>query len=169
MRGYTLIELLVVITIIAIVVAIGVATFSYAQKVSRDGRRIADVRSIEAALELYYTKNRIYPTAIATGWTNSSAQPGTWINQALTGYEAFTPTYMRAVPNDPVNTGNYAYWYQSYSPVGYKVMVRMELSNSHAKNTADGGVCDGWFEVFTANYQNRKPTAADDAAVCNTP
>lgn len=164
--GFTLIELMIAVTIMAVLIVIASTTFSYAQKLSRDGRRISDLRSIEAALELYYSKNKAYP--LVSSWTNSGDAPGSWISQGSTGEEAFTPSYMRAVPNDPLNNAVYRYYYVT-DRQNYKVMVRMELSNKIAKNSADGGACDGWFEIFTAGYQANKAPPALDATICNTP
>lgn len=154
-RGFTIIELMVVVSIIAILSAIGIATFVYAQKQSRDARRISDLRSIESALELYFAKNRLYPSN--TLWRNSKDFPGTWITQSIIDRESFTPTFLPAVPNDPSNTSkSYAYWSYVYG-YNYKVMVHMELNNKQAKNTSDGGVCDGWYEIFTPTMQSARP------------
>lgn len=60
-RGFTLMELLVVIAIISILVAISIASYSTAQKKSRDSRRVADMKAIQNAWEQYYADNQSYP------------------------------------------------------------------------------------------------------------
>lgn len=66
--GFTLLELLVVIGIIAILVALGAVSFSSAQKKARDTRRKADLKSMQEALESYYSVcNYTYPPAINNG------------------------------------------------------------------------------------------------------
>jgi len=55
--GFTLLELLIVIAIIGILVAIGTASYSNAQKKSRDARRQGDLKAIQNAFEQYYSKN----------------------------------------------------------------------------------------------------------------
>jgi len=66
-KGFTLIELLVVIAVIAILVTIGLTSFSSAQKKARDARRKSDLRDIKNALEEYYsTCGFVYPTSGAT-------------------------------------------------------------------------------------------------------
>lgn len=60
--GFTLIELMVVISILAILVAIGVTSYSTIRKNSRDSIRKSDLHSIQNALEQYYGKNETYTT-----------------------------------------------------------------------------------------------------------
>lgn len=62
-RGFTLMELLVVIAIIGILIAIAVASYSTAQKKSRDSRRIGDMKQLQNAWEQYYADNgSTYPS-----------------------------------------------------------------------------------------------------------
>ena len=96
-RGFTLIELLVVIAIIGILASIVLASLDTARKKGRDARRIADIKQVQLALELYYDAN------------NSSYPVGTWA--ALTA--ALTPAYISALPTDPTGGATYTYTYQS--------------------------------------------------------
>jgi general secretion pathway protein G len=62
--GFTLLELLVVISIIGILIALGVAAFSTAQRKTRDARRRGDMQAAQDALEQYYAANGAsYPDA----------------------------------------------------------------------------------------------------------
>lgn len=63
MRGFTMIELLVVATIIVLLSAIGLVSFSAAGKGARDGKRKADMEQLRSALELYRTAVGTYPVA----------------------------------------------------------------------------------------------------------
>jgi type II secretion system protein G len=62
-RGFTLIELLVVIAIIGLLSAIVLASLNTARTKAQDAARISDVKSLETAMELYYSANNGYPTS----------------------------------------------------------------------------------------------------------
>lgn len=66
-KGFTLLEMLVVVGIVGLLSASAVVIFSNARMKSRDTRRVAYVKQITDALELYYLHNGIYPTAITAG------------------------------------------------------------------------------------------------------
>lgn len=93
-RGFTLIELLVVIAIIGILSSVVLASLNSARKKGRDARRVADIKQIQLALELYYDANGAYPSAISTS-------------------TLVTPGYIAALPLDPTNGANY-----NYTPYG---------------------------------------------------
>lgn len=70
LRGFTLVEMLIVIAIIAILISLGVVSFSSAQKKGRDSKRRADMKAVQAAWEQYYADNNgSYPATCAVGTT----------------------------------------------------------------------------------------------------
>ncbi len=110
-KGFTLIELLVVIAIIGILSSVVLASLNSARVKARDARRVADLKQIQVALELYYDANSHYPAA-----TLSSA---------------LAPTYISAVPTDPLDSTAYAYAYSAASnPTGYHLGASLEQSGS---------------------------------------
>jgi prepilin-type N-terminal cleavage/methylation domain-containing protein len=115
-RGFTLIELLVVIAIIGILASIVLASLDSARKKGRDARRIADIKQIQLALELYYDANSVYPPA-------------------LTSANLVTPGYISVLPNDPTNGAAYSYapWASTGSAStcsSYHLGASLETSNS---------------------------------------
>lgn len=89
-RGFTLIELLVVIAIIGILSSVVLASLNSARKKGRDARRIADVKQLQLALELYYDANGAYPAEIST---TTVVDPG----------------YIATLPTDPSDGSGYPY------------------------------------------------------------
>lgn len=127
-RGFTLIELLVVIAIIGILASIVLVSVNGSRAKGRDAKRIADIRTIQLALEEYYNDNASYPTAL------SSLQPN----------------YISNVPTDPSSPGtpySYVTWNStntqictSNKPIGYHLGAGLEDStNSALQQDADAG------------------------------
>ena len=86
--GFTLLELLIVIAIIGILVSIGVASYSLAQKQSRDQRRRIDVKAVQDAWEQYYADNNgTYPGSCSVSATylpaGLPADPKTGVSYAV--------------------------------------------------------------------------------------
>lgn len=60
-RGFTLIELLVVATIIIVISAIGLVSFTNTGRSARDSKRRADLETVRQALVLYRSEEGSYP------------------------------------------------------------------------------------------------------------
>ena len=97
--GFTLVEILVVVTIIGMLAAIGVASYTTFTKNARNARRKADLEQIRAAIELYRSNNNTYPTSLTV---NCSSVGG------IT--DGSGNTYMSQLPLDP-KCNTYSYYY----------------------------------------------------------
>ncbi len=90
--GFTLIELLVVIGIVSILASMGLSAINYAQSKSRDDKRIADLKVIQSALELYSINavrsgDSAYPYPVRT----VSTENGIYNNPNFTNSLSDTP------------------------------------------------------------------------------
>jgi prepilin-type N-terminal cleavage/methylation domain-containing protein len=87
-QGFTLIELLVVIAIIGLLSTLSILALNQARARARDAKRVADVKQIQTALEMYYNDVGDYPA-------DASITPNKPIYSPTGG------TYMRAIPTPP--------------------------------------------------------------------
>jgi len=135
-KGFTLIELLVVIAIIGILSSVVLASLNSARRKARDARRIADLKQIQIALEMYAgANNGNYPNS------------ATW---AALG-TALAPTYIAVMPNDPLG-GTNTYYYAALGSLttcsSYHLGANLEeTSNPAFSSDVDaataGTVCTG--------------------------
>lgn len=122
-KGFTLIELLVVISIIGFIATLSMVTLKNAREKARDARRLADMKQIQTALDLYYdyNSNNYFPPissdACCDGWDQGPCDG----EQTFIG-ELVTAGLMRATPVDPAGgtgTGCYGYAYYRYGAGSY--------------------------------------------------
>jgi general secretion pathway protein G len=125
-KGFTLIELLVVIAIIGLLSTLAVVALNSARQKSRDSKRVADIKQVQTALELYFADQNGYPSG-STATLGSTGYESLCSNgwQASCGSNT---TYMGLVPSAPTpqdgtcTTGNNPYVYnQTGSGSGYTV------------------------------------------------
>ncbi len=90
--GFTLIELLIVVAIIGIIVTFAIIFLSQSRAKARDAQRLADIKQISTALELYRADEVSYPTIVTPG-------------QSLVGPTSGI-TYVKKLPTNPPPTND---------------------------------------------------------------
>ena len=142
--GFTLIELLVVISIISLLSSVVLASLNSARVKSRDAKRIAELRELSTALELFYHDKGYYPrdtvnATVAGCWRGTA----NWIPDG-SDYNWSNP-YISKQPQDPKDMccwpsgncgsagdpGTYEYWSN-----GQKFMLAARLEDTSNRNRA---------------------------------
>jgi len=107
-KGFTLIELLVVIAISGLLSTLAVVALNNARTKARDSKRLADLKQLQTALELYNTDNNAYPAgnAITLGTADYICLNNTGF---VTSANCGANPYMGLVPADPVAAQSFVY------------------------------------------------------------
>ncbi len=134
-KGFTLIELLVVVAIIGLLATLAIISFGTARTKARDAKRLADIKSLQSALELFNNDNAGYPTGAARVL-------GTGTSVRLCSTEGFVDvapaacgtSIMAGVPKDP-GTDSYTYNAAAVAPsevaATYKIDFKLEKPNGN--------------------------------------
>jgi len=109
--GFTLIELMVVIAIIGLLASILFASFDQSRQQSRDKVRMAILKELQLALELYRAQHHRYPEACNSSPVSAFAGPGftggdPGLHDCMNYIEGasgrpFTPDFISSLPRDP--------------------------------------------------------------------
>src|SRR3989338_1037913 len=147
-KGFTLIELLVVMTIIAILIAAVSASFTNAQIKGRDGKRKADLKAVQQALEVYLQVNGVYPRTKSGRYIVCGLPPGTGIDWGET-FGCNGITYLQQLPKDPTGISPYSYNQQD----DFHYILSAQLENDKDPDISAG--CNS--AMSNHNYCVRNP------------
>jgi prepilin-type N-terminal cleavage/methylation domain-containing protein len=128
--GFTLIEMLIVVAIIGILASIVIIGIGPAQKRSRDARRVADLRQVQTALELYYGKNGSYPNG-------SAAADWPTMETTLIGAGIGTNNLPSDSRGNPASGDGYQY--KSVDGSSYMLRATLEEAGSSLLKTSQRG------------------------------
>ncbi len=133
--GFTLIELMVVIAIIGILSTILYASFDVAKSQSRDKVRMASLKELQLAIELYKAQNGVFPPqgcgTPGSIWAGPGPQPasGATCDNYISG---LAPDFLPALPRDPsqemVNGKGFIYMTNAGGSA-YKIMVHRSVES----------------------------------------
>jgi type II secretion system protein G len=137
-RGFTLIELLVVIAIIGILSAVVLASLNTARAKARDAQRISNIKSLETAMELYYTDHGTYPEDGTANTQHAIAELASYL----------TPKYISTIPDDPLKGTSFQFafqyvWGGTPAGSGYAFRVYLESSSAYCKTGVNVNM--GWW------------------------
>jgi len=116
-KGFTFVEVLVVLTIIGLLSSIIFVGLGGFRARGRDTRRLADLKSIQGGLELFYSKNHVYPQALG---------------DLLTANIGVTK-----LPVDPSNNAAYFYSYKTADQQGYVLSAHLDAVDATDKIYSD--------------------------------
>jgi len=124
-KGFTLVELLVVVAVLGLLTGMVVVSIRHVKAKARDSQRVADITSLSTALGLYHNDFNAYP--IYDGYIED--QENTFAIALITA------DTIVAVPTDPLNTGDYRYYYQSIDGSDYYLEYYLETDSVSGKSS----------------------------------
>lgn len=145
--GFTLIELLIVIAIIGLLATLAIVSLTTAQRKARDTKRIADIKQLQNAVELYYSEVAAYPIPVdltLDSWTE---------------FGAAIASYITNIPIDPTNSGTSVYTYGS-NDAGTQYFIGAILEDT--SHSALGGDDDALYDNVDADWAGLLPVESDD-------
>jgi prepilin-type N-terminal cleavage/methylation domain-containing protein len=109
LKGFTLLEILLVVGIIAILAGIVIVAINPSKQIAtvRNTQRLSDIKQINSALQQYYINNGSYPNSLLGDLTEICDTGDGTTEPTCTGLidlSVLVPTYLAAIPKDPLAT-----------------------------------------------------------------
>ncbi len=167
-EGFTLVELIIVIVVIGILAAIILVAYNGVTANAKDTARIAKIKEISKAIELYQATNGYYPKIQdASGNETTCDYHGeNWghcdrnkdLSDALAPYIKIDPTSLSSTAPDAVGSN---YYYTSSKDDDYQTYgIMIYLDGDGGKN--DGGYYGDAYELGpSVGYCMKKYTGSD--------
>jgi len=146
-KGFTLVEVLVVVAIISILMTIMLPNFNTARLKGKDAKRKANMKQIQAALEMYKAdqSNKLYPT-----------NPGVVTKTGTNVLSALSLNYLPQFPTDPADPLYQFYYYTTDGGITYTLCGYLEYEADSEINSLCSGVPANSC-VANCNYGLRNP------------
>jgi len=130
-KGFTLVELVIVLAIIGIFTAVVFGSITTSRSSARDNSRIADMKTIQLALALYYDVYRAYPANLST-------------------LAASDQKFLPSIPVDPQTKAQYEY---SVTSDSRKYCLGVKLEDANAIPNDNVVSCSAGTSGWIANYK----------------
>jgi len=168
--AFTLIELLIVIVILGMLATITIASFARGKAKARDSRRVADLNSIQMAVDMFRDTEKRWP-GTASSWYQSNHTPW-WQGNGNTLFETEIALYLSPLPRDPLRNilhlGDqwtelcYRFWWENSSQ-SYKLDSGMEVRKDLVDN--DGGIRQLEYKIKPDGTHEAYPGCGGDVTV----
>lgn len=137
-KGFTLIEILVVIAIIGILASIVLVGLGGFRARGQDARRIADIRQVQNALELYYNKCGAYPRSGTCPESSGSDTSLSW--DSLSTILKNAGIGITSISKDPLSPSQEYYYGIAANNQTYVLGAKIDPNNSAMREDVDGTV-----------------------------
>jgi prepilin-type N-terminal cleavage/methylation domain-containing protein len=166
--GFTLLEILLVVGIIAILAGIVIVAINPSKQIAtvRNTQRLSDIKQINSALQQYYITNGSYPNSLLGDLTeicdtgalasSSIAVDGTSCDGLINLSTTLVPTYLAAIPKDPLATTTA---YTGYQVIKGQTSGLISLNAEHSE--LGQTIVLGKEAGVVADYTCGDPTSAD--------
>lgn len=161
LRGFTFVELMIVVALVGILASAIYANFNSGGAQARDAQRMADLRNIQSALELYKNKWGRYPegcngpttqrlVAVWSGQVGTNyACPGGETRYILGATSRYFDEFMPVLPTDPKLNGSDSGYVYTVNQAGsvYKLMALKTLESKEVEFNDEFSRCGDMSQV----------------------